>query len=287
MDTKFKNYPHPVLWDKNDDYQNSYFDCDISHKLDGQKFLVKLKYKLNNKGLKDLIENNQAEYLVRIESLSSCYRTMKATAKDDDTITLDDKNLLGRITFSPYIVAKEDIPSFTNDDWNIDYSGEDFYIERGTILAEGSPSYFFVDKENDDLSAVPSIFTIVKREVKEDIPMGVELNENKIIINLNYADYERYSRRVVENTDTVNAVVIFPALIYVLEKIKEDFDDYLDYRWFKALEKALLRHNLKLSKDLFSSRSSLELAQKIMNSPVSNALNDIECKNNFEEDDLI
>ena len=29
MDIKCRLYPHPVLWEKNDDFNHSRFDCDI------------------------------------------------------------------------------------------------------------------------------------------------------------------------------------------------------------------------------------------------------------------
>lgn len=80
---------------------------------------------------------------------------------------------------------------------------------------------------------------------------------------------------VQSKQNVVNAFLIFPTLIFAFERIKESFDEYSEYRWFKAIENILQKYSIKLDEDLVNSKTSLELAQKIMNLPISKALCDV------------
>ena len=42
MDIKYKLFPYPVLWNKNDDYKTSTFDCDIQLQREIKKFNLKV-----------------------------------------------------------------------------------------------------------------------------------------------------------------------------------------------------------------------------------------------------
>lgn len=285
MDIKYRFYPHPVLWDKNDDYKDSSFDCEIELKREIKKFVLQVNFNLKNKELESLIKNGQAEYILHIESPASSYRLIEKSQENKKYIKLADEHLLGKISLCPFIVAKKDVIDFTNSHLNKDYNGISFNLCKGTILAIGTQQTFKVDKESEDLSQVPSIFTIYKKETVEEMPAEIELYDNKIRIGLNITDYENYFMNVQNKASIINAFLIYPTLIYVFERIKESFDEFTDYRWFNALGKMFKNYSLELNEDLVSSKPSIELAQKVMNLPVSKALVDVGTTcDNYEEE---
>lgn len=275
MDIKYKLYPHPVLWNKLDDYNTSKFDCDIKLQREIKKFILDVEFTLNNKQLNEMIDKNLAEYVLHIESPATSYRILEKSVSKVMKITLNDERLLGKISLCPFIVAKQDLTNYSNEDWNEDYKETTFSVGKGTILAIGTQQTFTVDKENEDLSTVPSIFTIYKKETVEDMPVEVEINSDKIRIGLNISDYDKYASTKYGTEDIVNIVnafLIYPALVFMFERLKESFDEYSEYRWFKAINKMLNKYSMKLDEDLVTSKSSLELAQKLMAFPVSKAL---------------
>lgn len=279
MDIKFKLYPHPVLWDRVDDYNKSKFDCDIKMRRDIRKFTFDVDFILDNEELENMIKDNLAEFVLHIESPASSYRILEKTSFRYLRINLLDEKILGKISLCPFIIAKEDIKDYCNNDWNEEYRGFKFNISKGSILAIGSQYNFTVEKEKEELSNLPSIFTIYKKETTEEIPIEVEINSEKIKIGLNIKDYEKYSPTkygTEDNINIVNAFLIFPTLLYVFEQLKENFEEYEEYRWFKSIGRMLNKYSLKLDYDLVSSKSSLELAQKLMNFPVSKALVSLE-----------
>ncbi len=275
MDIKFKLYPHPVLWDRVDDYKTSEFECDIEMQREFRKFVLKIRFKLSNPELQKMIEVGLAEFVLHIESPASSYRILEKTGEKEIRVILSDENLLGKISLCPFVVAKEELTDFYNSDWNDDYRGMRFQISKGTVLAIAAQRSFTVDKEPDDLSDLPSIFTIYKKETTEDMPAEVEIHSPKIRIGLNIKDYENYvptKYGTQDSVNIVNAFLIYPALIFVFERLREGFEEYEDYRWFKAIRRIFQQYSMKLDYDLVSSVSSLELAQKLMSFPVSKGL---------------
>ncbi|MDO4793674.1 MAG: hypothetical protein Q3993_05785 [Filifactor alocis] len=275
MDIKFKLYPHPVLWDKVDDYKTSEFECDIEMQREIKKFVLIVRFKLKNQELQKMIEVGLAEFVLHIESPASSYRILEKSAVEEIKVILPDDKLLGRISLCPFVVAKEDVSDFYNSDWNEDYKGVRFQVSKGTVLAIATQQSFTVDKEPDDLSDLPSIFTIYKKETTEDMPVEVEIHSPKIRIGLNIKDYENYAPTKYGTQDSVNIVnafLIYPALIFIFERLKEGLEEYEDYRWFKAIQRMFQQYSVKLDYDLVSSVSSLELAQKLMSLPVSKGL---------------
>ena len=285
MDIKYRLYPHPVLWDKLDDYKNSSFDCDISITREVKRFILNAEFNVNNPQIQKLITDGNAEYILHIESPATSYRLIKNTSDGSLKVTLNDEHLLGRISLCPFIVAKSEIAKYGNDDFNDDYKGIEFDLQRGTILAIGSQYDFKVDKEKEDLSQVPSIFTIYKKETTDDMEMEIELCSPKIRIGLNIPDYENYNISVRHMPEIVNSFIILPALIYAFEQLKTSFDDFKEYRWFQAIEKIFKKYALPFNEDLLNTKSSFELAQKIMGCPISKALKHLIEIDNYGEED--
>lgn len=285
MDIKYRLYPHPVLWDKSDDYKNSYFNCDISVSREFKKFILNVKFEVGNTQLKKLIEEEKAEYIIHIESPATSYRIIKTTKDDSMKVILEDEHLLGKVSLCPFIVAKQALVYYSNDDLNDAYKGITFNLQKGTVLAIANQYNFKVDKEKEDLSQLPSIFTIYKKETTEETETEIELYANKIRIGLNICDYENYNIAVQRTPDIINSFIILPVLTYAFEQIKTNYDDFKEYRWFRAVEKIFKKYSMTFDEDLLNTKSSFELAQKIMNCPISKSLKQIvEIDNDIEEE---
>lgn len=112
----------------------------------------------------------------------------------------------------------------------------------------------------------------------DETGINIEYNMNKIRIDLNISDYEKYTQLVSTSgqfIDVINSSLIFPTLIYVFEKLKNEFDEIEenDYRWFKALKNIFEKYGYRFNQELFENETSLQLAQKILEFPFSKSLN--------------
>lgn len=277
MEIKNRLYPHPVLRENNDDYINSSFEIDLSYERDIKRLKLNISFKLNNKTLEKMILDEKAQYVIHIECPKTSYRRITTTIEKSLSENLKDENILGKIQVTSFIVAKESILNYENESFNSDYFGMKFNLEKGTILAIGDSYKIDVDKEKESLGNVPSIFTICKKMTTDETGINIEYNMNKIRIDLNISDYERYTQLVSSSNqfiDIINCSLIFPTLIYVFEKLKNEFDEIeeSDYRWFKALKNIFEKYGYRFNQELFENETSLQLAQKILDFPFSKSL---------------
>lgn len=286
MEIKYKLYPYPVLWSLNDDYNNSSFTVDISARNEYKKTTITAEFDLNNSDLKKYISNGEAEYLIHIECSLTAFRQVVASIDNQIKITIDETQLNGKISICPFIVAKKDIPNYTNSDFNQDYFGASFNVEKGAVLAVAEQVDFNLTKDYDELANLPSIFMICKKDTSDPIPMEVELDSEKIRINLNALDFKNYQIMCNMNNllPVMHAGMILPALVFVFEKLRNDLNDYEEYRWFSGIRAALKKVNITLDEDTLNSRTSIELAQILLALPVSNSLSAI-VSNEYSEDD--
>lgn len=277
MEIKNRLYPHPVLRENNDDYINSSFEMDLAYERDIKRLKLNINFKLNNKTLEKMLLDEKVQYVVHIECPKTSYRKIIATTEKKLLENLKDENILGKIQVTSFIVVKENILDYENESFNSDYFGMKFNLEKGTILAIGDSYKIDVDKEKESLGNVPSIFTICKKMTTDETGINIEYNMNKIRIDLNISDYERYTQLVSSSNqfiDIINCSLIFPTLIYVFEKLKNEFDEIEenDYRWFKALKNIFEKYGYRFNQELFENETSLQLAQKILDFPFSKSL---------------
>ncbi len=190
----------------------------------------------------------------------------------------------------PFVVAKEDINDYSNIHFHPDYSGAKFDIEAGCILAVGRQVDFTITKHTDDLSNVPSIFSIVFNADQNVTQMIVDIDNPKIVIMLpmnDFTNYKALNNNVLYQPILISTVVI-PALIYTLEEIKnrdpESRYELEDYGWYIALQKVLsTRFACDIASEEFSSQNMLKLAQRLINEPLHEALKQLANGSNEEE----
>ena len=174
MDIINKLYPYPVLWENNDDYIKSSFDCDIDINKNFDVITINAKFKLKNKQINKLIEDGKAEYVIHIESSSTLYREIKCSNQKEFSFDILSEHLWGAVSLSSFIVVKEKIIDYYNCDFNLDYEGTAFNLDIGNILAIGPQYKFDVEKNAEELANIPSIFTIYRREDDDNIDLKVE-----------------------------------------------------------------------------------------------------------------
>lgn len=286
MDIRNKLYPYPVLWAGNDDYIKSEFSCDIKILREGKNFLLEVNFNLLNEKIAELITKGKAEYVVRIECSATCYRRIMKSDKDFLKIYINESHLLGRTVINSYIVVKEKLENYYNDDFNADYNNVSFDLDIGNLLAIGNKYSIKVEKDVDELINMPSIFTICRRETIENIGLEPDIYSDKIRIYMNITDYENYSS--FKNStiqDAINLYVLLPTLVYVFDELRyAGIESFENYRWFISLQNVLKRYSMVLNQDLLETKKPMYLAQMIMEMPFSGALNSIKNLINEEEE---
>lgn len=183
----------------------------------------------SNNDLKHLIENDKASLLAEVFCSWTMYRkSFKSKEKID--ITIPTSRLKNKIETLYLIVAKEDIPDYTNSSVKTELQGQSFYIEKGDILG-------FLGEEKITLDVSTSMDSIVKiRESREKKVHTFIWTESSIIINLPSLLYAKLNKfkASLEYQKILVSSVLQSALIHACYKLEID-GTYSEKNWHKAL----------------------------------------------------
>ena len=290
MRIKGKLYPYPVLAPTfNNDYVDSDFNIEIISQLTPNEVVLNFVPILSNKGLKKLINEGKANFIVHIECALTSYREIIKISEEGLTYKIPADKIEGVVYLCPFIIATQDINGYVNEKFNEDYSNTAFDIEKGNILAVGQEASFFAEKENDDLSNVPSIFAVT--EVKDPERKGIVIDNtgNKINIQLPEKEFTQF-KIAMNNPATmsiIHSMIIIPALMKCFEDLKnpELFQQHIDKRWARAIKKAVKKLGYEFDRETILSLNSFEISQKIMDNTICRGIIDIQNIAKLEGDD--
>jgi len=295
MEIRYRLYPYPVLASFLPEvYKTSYFKVVINEVQDGYNRKLMFTAYLKNRELQNLIEKNKANYVYHLECAQTGFRKVIETKKECESYTLEEKKVKGRLQICAFIVAKENLQGFTSEDFDEDYSGLKFDIDAGCVLAvNGSQISIDIVDDFEDLANTPSIFSIIQNQDQKITEMKIDYFKEKIVILLPYYNYTYYKslNQNAELQSLLTSLVIMPALVYILDIIKNsDGEAKAEFAqncgWYRTIRKTL---KTKFSCDIenggLDEQDSLELAQKIINNPLTDALKLLVFGNNNEEGD--
>lgn len=289
MEIKYRLYPHPVLSSETDDYLNSEFtfDAKVEKKIKELKFSFVVSIK--NDEINQMISEGYADILIHIECPLTCYRQIIKTSEYMFCKYIDEKEINGKVTLCAFVVAKKDIEKYHNSDFNKDYDGISFFVEKGSILAIGGQYTLDIIKEVDELTKIPSIFSICQYASDEGESMNIQMDGEKIVIGLSANTFQNYkiSTSMPPTMHPIfHSIIIVPCLIYVFETLRrEGIEEYEDLRWYKAIKKTLSKYEVNLNKELLSEIPSYELAQKLLEYPIDKAFSEIANIGDSEEEE--
>ena len=286
MNIEYKLFPYPVLNYFSDDYKNSTFISELEIDKQANSIIFEVTAKTDDEGLKELINRGLAEYVFHIECSSTSYRNIVKSSTGIESITIPEAKLNNRVNICFFIVAKKDIENYSNKNFNDDYEGISFSIEKAGILAVAKQFDIDIEKEKDNLAQVPSIFLIIKRDSDKKDGIEIDMLQDKIQIFLSKKDYEHYALLSKGSYQALlHSSIIFPALIYIFENLeKSNLETFQELNWFKTIKKVLNNIDIELDKDSLEREHSYNLAQKIINYPVTRSLEAMLSLENEEEE---
>lgn len=279
---------YPVLAGGAQDYRQSSFAVDASFALSGLDWLD-LSFDLNLRcpELETLIRDGKAAYAIHLECAETSFRVLRESDDPHFEERISRQQVRGALERTALVVLKQDVPQYRSADLDPDYDGITFDLCRGSILAYATLPV--LDIEPLLYAEGHAVFTVFKMLKKGVQPMSVNLDEQHIMIGLGETEFDTYARyaRQPHLQPLLNAALVFPALVYALEQLKyqEGIDDYADLSWFRTLSRAYAQQGSSLEEEIASQKSSIELAQELMELPVTAALLSITFAEEHEEEE--
>lgn len=281
---------YPVLAGGSQDYRSSSFAVDSSFSLSGLEWLdLEFDLRLKCPEVEALIAARKASYAIHLECAETSFRLLRQSSSPHFEERLSRQQVRGAFERIALVVLTEDMQGYSSADLDPDYDGISFDLSKGSILAYGSLPILDVEPVFNEQAEGHSVFTVFKLMKKGVQPMNVGLDEQHIMIGLGEKEFETYARYALQPhlQPLLNAALVFPALVYALEQLKyeEGIADYADLAWFRTLSRAYAQQGSSLEEELASQKSSIEIAQELMELPVSTALLSIVFAEEHEEEE--
>ncbi len=236
------------------------------------KFDVALRY--NNESIQNLVEEGKAEYLCEVYCAETMLRKNEQGSEPTFEITLGKTEVNGRIVFSFYIIAKEDIPNYVNNGFNEIYGEAPVAIEKGNILASFGEVSFNTRITKEKRWLINSFIVISNAKQR---PFNINLEADKIEIELPEPMFEQYSDNIKPNRQ-YDQVILSSLATGALVHAILNMSSHKDKSWCEAIE--TIAHNLEINNDysLDDPKDAFYIANRMLQEPYKRLFKDIVSK---------
>lgn len=271
------SYPYPVLYQNNDDYEDSSFHTTLDVTEAFGEVVIQASFVLNDEVMQNLIKSGDCSYAVHIECGQTSYRKLVTTDNSILEITIPGNRLRGKIELHSFVIANHTIENYSNPNLNEWYKGMPIRFEKGNLLAIGNAIEMTLFEDDKELLNLPSIVKVTQSKRNEY--MEVDMTQDLLIVSLPKYEYEQYiyNRKSVLK-QTILSNVFVPALVEVFSKIRDSYD-FEDTTWYQVLEKIFSENNVNINEVGTDRLPALKAAQMVLRKPLKASFEEIEIFN--------
>lgn len=279
MEIKNRLFSYPVLCSDTDDYiPTTEFALESSFVETIHELHLEYEYIVSCNSLETLLRKGLVQYVLHIECSNTSFRHAIRSDIPHIKYSLPKSRVRGRINLVAMIVARVDIPNYSSAELNDDYASEIVSFQRGAILAYQNLPAIFVTKKLEDFVNRESFFTVIKQvgaDPEELRPLTFNLYHDKIQILVDARTYEAFVR-YQHSQSIALALLVLPALTFMITEVKDDPSPFMQYRWFQQLE-GFYRANGKdfIEEVLQQEENPVNIAQEMLQTPVSKAYREL------------
>jgi hypothetical protein len=280
------SFPHPILSVYNDDIKSKVAlnpAPAITASVDAYSVIVNCEH--DNADLSALVNSGHAEFFCEATCSNTLYREIVTCNSSEIKLEIPKKKVKGKVSFTCALVAKAPITNYQNSKSHSDYTGYNFDIETGDVLAFFGEFTFNADINYEKLKAVSSFMEVVKNE---DLKFtNVDLNKPKIQVQLPKEDYELYANDSISKEQKFAPIfhssIVLNALLIALYNFETQKGKTI---WANAIEYRLNEKEFE-SISIKDKENIPEIAQRLLGNPFHRLISElqviVESSNHNEE----
>lgn len=271
--TKRGSFPHPII-DMSDDVSSDFDVRNVLVAPTQQDIEITYDVLSDDPELLNLLDSGKAMHSLRWSCSSTISTGELEPVAYQRTNTgmrlrawLDQDNVKGNVDLEVRVIAISVIDEHSWSKQHDDYDTATFQLQPGDLLADGGTIRFSANKLYDPLDPpVGSFFRFIsKPNQRKHIVVSFSNNET-VDVQLPEKTFESF-KLFSNRPDFQISLVVLPALIETLIFIEESKENEPlgDKAWYRAIEKLVDERG-------GWDQSKLELAQKILESPIDTAI---------------
>ena len=275
MEIKNRLFPYPVLCEDTDDYTKGSFTVETEIvSQDINSLVLKFDIHLDNNGIRALISQGKAEYIIHIECSSTAFRTVIHTFSEVETYRISSSKVNGEVSLLGMIVSKKDIRYYRNNALNPDYEDIDLSIPKAAIMAYYNMPKINILKNYEELAQEDSIFSVVRElrlDQNEEHPIHFSLDPDRIKIFVDDQIFKAYIQ--YQNNQSMKplilSVLVMPALTYMIEELRNNYEEYEGCKWFVKFSKYYKQQGIEFIYDIIEGEKTIvEIVQELLQLPI-------------------
>ncbi len=285
MQIRNRLFSYPVYSYEVDDYKANHFTFDYDVETDGNSLFIQYKTVIENKHIQKMLNDNLVDLTVLIECPRTSYRNLFVLKDKEGYVEIPSSCVSFRVDVCCLLVAKKYFVLDKKKGISRDYGDTKFEIQKGFIVGYDNTYPFMVDKDKEDEFKASSIISAVKKLDLEDYTDVYLDDPDKIKIQLSAEMYNKFVQlQGQDQLPVVHSMIVLPALVYVIDQIKnrEARQIYQDCYWYRSIAKQLGIMHIGIDSKEFIKKSSLEIAQRLLKTPVKKALDNLTVMNGEE-----
>ena len=256
-----KTFPHPVLWNRADDYVRGEFRADATL-LVGESVVpvVNCKFSVTDESICKHIREQAAAYVLEIHCPSTYFRRVFQTEKESNEFRLEKGDLHIRAELTAFVVCTKPIQGYTSENFNAEFgTNASFNLQIGDVLAATETQIYNCNTEF--FKPLNSVIDLVASPQIDRGQFEVDTNETRIKIKMHPRDKMLFeSMRKSSEQKPTAMFVYFAAVAEVLRQMKEGEDS--DSKWYRTIESQLAEINQTVT-----DMDPFVTAQKLMHHP--------------------
>lgn len=214
-----------------------------------------------------LIADGKAQYMCEVMCSATLLRKCIFSDTGHIEVELQRREVNKRVEFGLYVVAKERIAEYRNQNANPDYRElEPFDIGKGSPLAIIRFYHWDADLCYEDLTSLRSILQFVKNtsNPKEEY-IHVDTEGPYIKVEIPEAQFDAFMG--VSREPKVAEVIHSSIVLFALQSALTVFDTAKSHRWERAIEAMVFRDDRFREYTLGAKDDAAQIALMLMNNP--------------------
>ncbi len=280
-------FPHPVLGIGDAIMSKSGLNPAPNIISSDEVYTVTVTCDHDNEVLAALVVDGKAEFLCEATCSSTLYRKLFKGSFNEFNFEIPKKHVRGTVYFTCLLVAKIPIIEYQNNKTHPDYSGFNFDIETGDVLAFFGEFNFNADINYQKLKAVSSFMEVKENKDDKAVFTNIDLNKSKIEVQLPSEDYVLFASDSISKEQKFapifHASIVLNALLMALY----NFDSHHGMVWAKVIEYRLKSEKQFENLSIEEKENIPEIAQRLLGNPFRRLINElqaiVEAPNTIEE----
>ncbi|GAB2884775.1 hypothetical protein GCM10027202_11690 [Microvirgula curvata] len=256
-------FAHPVLTAETGDFDEGSFalDTEVEEIIETGKVSIRYEIELTEPSIRKLVENGQATVGIFVRCKDTFYSDLRELDWPKGKVEFEKGSLLNRVTVRPVIWLSQPLagwrPGNVHSEFTLPLS-----LVAGDILALDEEQVLSVGQAK--LAPMESIFALVASPSQPEGQLSVKLDAEKITILTDESTFKMVNAlRHSPARAALLSSVYLPALMEVLDTLRENPGAYGNRRWKQPFSAKCTLANIDYNGSLFDN------AQMLLEMPVS------------------